>query len=92
MPPTTVADSLKGAREGISVWKTRTPPAAFPYIAAAGPRSASTRPSDPMSTWSTVDCPSGSVAGIPSTMTRMPRTPNCARDPKPRIEIRSPTA
>ena len=36
--------------------------------------------------------PSGSVAGIPSTSTRTPRTPNCALEPKPRTERRSPIA
>jgi hypothetical protein len=29
-------------------------------------------------------CPSGMVAGMPSVMRRMPRTPKVARAPKPR--------
>src|SRR5690606_40361501 len=32
-------------------------------------------------------CPSGMVAGIPSTYKRTPRTPKLERAPKPRIEI-----
>jgi hypothetical protein len=32
-------------------------------------------------------CPPGIVAGMPSAMRRMPRTPNVARTPKPREEI-----
>ena len=37
-------------------------------------------------------CPSGMVAGMPSAINRIPRTPNVARAPKPREEICSRSA
>jgi hypothetical protein len=69
-----------------------TPPEALPYSALAGPRMTSARPMEPTSTWLSVVCPSGMVAGSPSTSTRTPRTPNCARAPSPRTAMRSPSA
>ena len=82
----------KGWSAARRVSKRSTPPAPLPYADEPGPRKASTRPSVPRSRWSRVDCPSGRVAGMPSTSTVTPRTPNCERAPKPRMEMRSPTA
>ncbi len=92
LPPTTRASAASGASAGRSVESRITPPEALPYSAAAGPRITSAEPSVAGSTWLRVVCPSGIVAGTPSTSTRTPRTPNCARAPKPRMEMRSPSA
>ncbi len=77
---------------GSSVERLITPPAAFPYSDEAGPRITSTRPIAARSMLFCWLCPSGSVSGIPSTSIFTPRTPNCARLPNPRIEIRDPRA
>ena len=65
-----------------------TPPEALPYSDELGPRMTSIWLVAPRSMLSTEPWPSGSVSGMPSTSTLMPRMPNCARAPKPRIDTR----
>ena len=64
-----------------------TPPAALPYSAENGPRSTSMRSAEPSAKVAACPWPSGMVAGMPSAIRRMPRTPKVARAPKPREEI-----
>ena len=49
-----------------------------------GPRSTSMRSAEPSAKVAACPCPSGMVAGMPSAIRRMPRTPNVERAPKPR--------
>src|SRR5205807_2518596 len=79
----------RGERGGVgSVQILITPPVALPNNAEDEPRSTSIRSVSPSSRFVSCPVPSGSVCGIPSTSTLMPRTANCARAPKPRIEMR----
>ncbi|HEU0012389.1 MAG TPA: hypothetical protein VFQ45_01830 [Longimicrobium sp.] len=92
LPPSRRYSEASGACGAGALLRRMTPPDALPYSAEAGPRTTSARPRVEGSTWLRVVWPSGMVAGTSSTSTRTPRTPNCARAPKPRMEMRSPTA
>ena len=63
-----------------------TPPAALPYITDIGPRSTSRRCTFHQSSVPVWPWPSGWLKGTPSSYSRTPRTPNEARDPKPRTD------
>src|SRR5438105_6124727 len=65
-----------------------TPPDALPNSADDEPRSTSIRSAAPSSRLVSCPWPSGSVWGMPSSSTLMPRTANAERAPNPRIEMR----
>ncbi len=90
MPPPshTRASMANGCADGSCERKSMTPPAAFPYSAAAVPRITSTRPMVSRSSQSSGVCPSGRVSGTPSRSTRTPRTPKADRAPNPRMAMR----
>jgi hypothetical protein len=58
-----------------------TPPEELPYREENGPRSTSMRSAVDRSKCDACPCPSGAVAGMPSTYRRMPRTPKVERAP-----------
>ena len=73
--------------EAIKFYQDITPPEELPCSAVNGPRSTSIRAADARSKCETWPCPSGPVAGTPSTYRRRPRTPKVDRAPNPREEI-----